>query len=143
MENVLDKSTLRNLSALVDFGNLINSSLDAKFILNNLILTCFGKFHTTKGLFATINNRNLQFFISKGLDGKLKDEFPTVSSDEYLSSSNLRDYLKQNRLVHSQEVYSTNKLIGVLFLGERLSGEKYSDDDIKFLQTFLILPQQP
>jgi len=137
MEKVLEKNTLRNLSALVDFGNLINSSLDANFIINNLILTCFGKFHTTKGLFTIVVNGNLQFFVSKGLSGKSKDEFPIVTSLEYLNSSELEDYLQKNRLVHSQEVYSADKLIGVLFLGERLSGEQYSAEDIKFLQTFL------
>ena len=137
MENAINKSTLRNLSALVDFGNLINSSLDTKFILNNLLLTCFGKFHTTKGLFATCYNNKLQFSISKGLGGNYKEEFPETEIDDYLNSTNLKEYLIKNKLVHSQEVYSANKLIGVLFLGERLSGDKYFDEDIKFLQTFL------
>ncbi|MDA3860470.1 MAG: hypothetical protein PF445_04530, partial [Melioribacteraceae bacterium] len=137
METVSSKNTLRNLSALVDFGNLINSSLEAKFILNNLILTCFGKFHTTKGLFALASKGKLQFFVSKGLDGKTKDEFPSIASDEYIGSLEFEEFLKKNKLVHSQEIYSTDKLIGVLFLGERLSGEKYTAEDIKFLQTFL------
>ncbi len=137
MKNVSDKNSLRNLSALVDFGNIINSSLDAKFILNNLILTCFSKFHTTKGLFAISSNGNLKSFISKGLDPELEREFPNAKSDEYINSSELNDYLKTNRLVHSQEIHSANKLIGVLFLGERLTKEKYSIDDVKFLQTFL------
>ncbi|MBU0475391.1 MAG: SpoIIE family protein phosphatase [Bacteroidetes bacterium] len=137
MENQTNKSNLRNLSALVDFGNLINSSLDTKFILNNLLLTCFGKFHTTKGLFAVILNGKLQFSISKGLNGNSADEFPEVESDNYINSSNFNNYLKNHKLVHSQEVFSADKLIGVLFLGERLSGDDYSEDDIKFLQTFL------
>ncbi len=137
MKNFSDKNSQRNLSALVDFGNLINSSLDAKFILNNLILTCFGKFHTTKGLFAIVQNGELKTYVNKGLDGKTKNSFPQTMSSEYLNSEELKYYLNQNKLVHSQEVYSTNKFIGVLFLGERLSGEQYSKDDIKFLQTFL------
>ena len=137
MGNILDKKSLRNLSALVDFSNLINSSLDAKFILNNLILTCFGKFHTTKGLFAIVSKGTLKAIVNKGLDGKMKDVFPQTTSSEYLNSLELKKYLKANKLVHSQEVHSANNLIGVLFLGERLSGEEYSDDDVKFLQTFL------
>ncbi len=137
MGTVLDKKSLRNLSALVDFSNLINSSLDAKFILNNLILTCFGKFHTTKGLFAIVSKGTLKAIVNKGLDGKMKDIFPQTTSSEYLNSLELKKYLKANKLVHSQEVHSANNLIGVLFLGERLSGEEYSDDDVKFLQTFL------
>ncbi len=137
MEDISNKNTLRNLSALVDFGNLINSSLDVKFILNNLLLTCFGKFHTTKGLFAIVTNGKLQYAISKGLRGDIKKDFPSVVSEGYLGSSELDEYLTKNKLVHSQEVLSANKLIGILFLGERLSGESYSDDDKRFLQTFL------
>lgn len=137
MDNKSEKSTLRNLSALVDFGNLINSSLDAKFILNNLILTCFGKFHTTRGLFATIVNGELKYFLSKGITEISAKEFPQINSGNYKSSEKLKQFLSKSKLIHSQEVYSTNKLIGVLFLGERLSGENYNEDDIKFLQTFL------
>lgn len=137
MESTSNKNTLRNLSTLVDFGNQINSSLDVKFILNNLILTCFGKFHTTKGLFSIVANGKLQYTISKGLHGDSKDEFPLVLSDGYPNSTELNKYLTKNKLVHSQEVISANKLIGILFLGERLSGESYSHDDKQFLQTFL------
>jgi sigma-B regulation protein RsbU (phosphoserine phosphatase) len=137
MENNSEKSTLRNLSALVDFGNLINSSLDTKFILNNLLLTCFGKFHTTKGLFAKAVNGKLEYFISKGINLNSMSEFPSTDTHNYKNSSALKTFLSETKLVHSQEVYSTGKLIGVIFLGERLSGNTYDEDDIKFLQTFL------
>ena len=38
----------RNLTALVEFSRVINSSLDLNFILNNVLLTCLGKFLSYK-----------------------------------------------------------------------------------------------
>ena len=66
MSSYQNNAALRNFSALVDFGNLINSSLDLEFTLNNILLTCFGKFHTTKGIIALINEENVfPFFFTK------------------------------------------------------------------------------
>ena len=137
MENELHKSTLRNLSALVDFGNLINSSLQTDFILNNLLLTCFGKFHTTKGIVAVVRDGDLNSIVAKGLTKNTIDDFPNLPEKDYQVSVELNEYLLKHKLVHSQEIHSAEKLIGVIFLGERLSGEEYSIEDSKFLQTFL------
>jgi len=137
MENETHKGTLRNLSALVDFGNLINSSLQTDFILNNLLLTCFGKFHTTKGIVALVRDGELTYIVAKGLTKNVIDTFPSLPEKDYQVSIELNEYLSKNKLVHSQEIYSANKLIGVILLGERLSGEEYSNEDSKFLQTFL------
>ncbi len=137
MENGTHKSTLRNLSALVDFGNLINSSLQTDFILNNLLLTSFGKFHTTKGIVAVVSDGKLNNVVAKGLPKSVIDDFPTLTVKDYKISVKLNDYLLKHKLVHSQEIHSANELIGVIFLGERLSGEEYSEEDTKFLQTFL------
>ncbi len=60
MNDVDSIAAQRNLSALVDFGKYINSSLDLKSILNNLLLTCFGKFHTTKGIVAIFDEDTMQ-----------------------------------------------------------------------------------
>jgi len=137
MENETHKSTLRNLSALVDFGNLINSSLQTDFILNNLLLTCFGKFHTTKGIVAVVRDGDLNYIVAKGLTKDVIDDFPNLPEKDYQVSVELNEYLLKHKLIHSQEIHSANKLIGVIFLGERLSGEDYSIEDSKFLQTFL------
>jgi sigma-B regulation protein RsbU (phosphoserine phosphatase) len=137
MENMKNKSTLKNLSALIDFGNLINSSLDTKFILDNLLLTCFGKFHTTRGFFSIVENKQLRYATGKGMSNKAMEEFPDVFVDNYSSSPELRKFLEKEKIIHSQEVYSAGKLIGVLFLGKRLTRENYEPEDVKFIQTFL------
>ena len=49
----------RNLTALVDFSRIINSSIDLDFILNNVLLTCLGKFLATRGLIALNENNKI------------------------------------------------------------------------------------
>ena len=49
MNDSEDLKARRNLKALVELSRVVNSSLDLDFILNNLLLTCFGKFLATKG----------------------------------------------------------------------------------------------
>lgn len=132
------KATLRNLSALVDFGNLINSSLDINFILNNLLLTCFGKFHTSRGGVCLVNkNGLLQLSIVKGLKESQVKNFSQVNINTYQKDESFNNYLSKNKLVLVQEINSEKKVIGLILLGDRLTGEKYSTEDKNFLQTFL------
>jgi sigma-B regulation protein RsbU (phosphoserine phosphatase) len=137
MKTNTDKSNLRNLSALVDFSTIINSSLETSFILNNLLLTSFGKFHATKGLVLLVNDGMLMYATAKGLTHSAIDNLPKILDKDYKLSEEFNVYLSEQKLLHSQEIYSTDKFIGVLFLGERLTGLEYSDEDSKFLQTFL------
>ncbi len=132
------KIVLRNLSALVDFSNLINSSLDLDFILNNLLLTCLGKFHTSRGaVLLTDKNGNFNVSAIKGIT-KNNEYLPTeLNAKNYKSDTAFNNYLKDNKFVLVQEINSDKDLIGLILLGERLTGEEYSDDDKNFLQTFL------
>lgn len=69
----------RTLSALVDFSNLINSSLDINFILNNLLFTCLTKFHTSRGIITFVNpNGQLYVKSGKGIDEKILLKYPEV-----------------------------------------------------------------
>ena len=132
------KSTLRNLSALVDFGNLINSSLDINFIFNNLLLTCFGKFHTSRGAICLVDkNGFLQLSAAKGLKESQIKNFLQVNIETYYKDETFNNYLNENKLVLTQEINSNKKVIGLILLGDRLTGEEYSVEDKNFLQTFL------
>ncbi|MBL1212373.1 MAG: serine/threonine-protein phosphatase [Ignavibacteriae bacterium] len=131
-------SVQRNLSALVDFSNLINSTLDIEFTLNNLLLTCFGKFHTTKGLVAlTDGNNELKVIASKGFSDKVKNSFPKVNAAEIENCKELKKFLDEFNLPICREIKSSNKTIGVLILGERLVNRKFDNDDNEFINTLL------
>jgi sigma-B regulation protein RsbU (phosphoserine phosphatase) len=133
-----NNAALRNFSALVDFSNLVNSSLDLGFALNNILLTCFGKFHTTKGLIALVNE-NMVFEIraSKGLNTEILEKFPIVKVDELENSNSLKLFLKENNIPVIQPIKSNEIVTGLIILGPRLTNKDYEKDDIDFLKTIL------
>ena len=131
-------SAHRNLAALVDFSNLINSSLELDFALNNILLTCFGKFHTTKGIIA-LNDEDgiLQIKASKGVSPKVLETFPVCKSGEYKDNTSFLNFLEQNDFPVCREIVSSDIVLGVLILGKRLVKKEYSEEDIDFLTTIL------
>ncbi len=138
MNDVDSIAAQRNLSALVDFGKYINSSLDLKSILNNLLLTCFGKFHTTKGIVAIFDEDILKIKIVKGFSKEVINSFPLIKSvDVECSDKVLSDFLNENKLVFCRQIKSSQGILGAIFLGERISKKEYSQDDKDFLSTII------
>lgn len=138
MQQSDNNAALRNFSALVDFSNLINSSLDINFTLNNILLTCFGKFHTTKGLIALLNNdRIFEIHASKGFNAQTLQTFPRLCADDYDSDEKLADFISVNKMQVYQEIKSSEGLKGLIILGARLTNKVYDDSDISFLRTIV------
>jgi sigma-B regulation protein RsbU (phosphoserine phosphatase) len=128
----------RNLSALVDFGKFINSSLDLKSILNNLLLTCFGKFHTTKGIIALFENNELKVKANKGISGEIIKQFPSLKrSDVECNDAALVKYKQEYLLNFCQQIKSSQGLLGIIFLGEKLSKKEYSQEDVEFIDLII------
>ena len=133
-----NNAALRTLSALVDFSNLVNSSLNLNFTLNNLILTCFTKFHTTKGLIALIgDDGNVSVESYKGLREDTLKEFPKVQYKDLFEHPVYNKFIEQNKFRLSEKIISSNGPQGIILLGERLTGNEYSDEDRNFLKTIL------
>ncbi len=131
-------AALQKLSALVDFSNLINSNLDLEFTLNNLMLTCFGKLYTTKGIVALFNEEGkLEVKIYKGLSPKVIEELPQVKLDNYKSNEEFEIFKTKYKLVICKEIISSNEVRGLLILGERLTKTDYDKDSLEFLNTIV------
>lgn len=130
-------AALRNLSALVDFSNLINSSFDLDFILNNLLLTFFGKFHTTRGIIALYDKEeNLAMRSVKGIAKKDADGFPNLKKNKN-NFDELKSFRSEYKLVFMQEIFFKSESKGILLLGERLTKKDYNEEDEKFISTIL------
>lgn len=128
----------RNLSALVDFSNFINSSLDLKFITNNLLLTCFGKFHTTKGLVALFLKNELKVIASKGFPANIENEFPKVKLNGICSENEkVKGFKDKFNLPFCCDIVTSRGPIGIVFLGERLSKTGYTEEDKQFVSTLV------
>lgn len=133
----------QKLSALIDFGNLINSSLNLKFILDNLLLTCFGKFHTTRGIVLLKNDCGLLEAASfKGISNIAVEELPAISLSDSREKNLIFDeffsaFASKNKLAVSIPVATTQEVHGYLVLGERFGGREYTPEDISFLNTIV------
>lgn len=128
----------RNLTSLVEFSRVINSSSDLNFILNNVLLTCLGKFLSTKGLIALSENGKLVVKLSKGLSNSTIDNFPCLEANEdCLEVEKLRRFMDSAKLRAAEKISSSDNCIGMVCLGEKLNNTEYSDDDLEFLRTIL------
>lgn len=128
----------RNLTALVEFSRIINSSTDLDFIVNNILLTCMGKFLATKGLFALNVDGEFRIQSSKGIPQNLLNKFPASGwSDHIFEDTEFRSHLGIGDFCVSEKVISSDKVLGLICLGEKLNKSAYSEDDREFLKTIL------
>jgi len=128
----------RNLTALVEFSRNINSSTDLNFIINNILLTCMGKFLATKGLFALNDNGELKIYSAKGIPASALTRFPRSELTlGVFEREEFKSFLGLGELCVSEKVVSSDKVLGVICLGEKLNKSHYSEDDKEFLRTIL------
>jgi sigma-B regulation protein RsbU (phosphoserine phosphatase) len=128
----------RNLTALVEFSRVINSSLDMGFILNNVLLTCLGKFLATKGLIGININGKIVLKSSKGIAKDSLQLFPDLDADDECTSKTLLiQFMENTSLVVVEKISSSKECVGIVCLGEKLNKQSYSSDDLEFLKTIL------
>ena len=128
----------RNLTALVEFSSIINSSIDLDFILNNVLLTCLGKFLATRGLIALNENGKLVLKSSKGVSESALNSFPVLDANpECTSSDELKEFMNKANFKAVQTISSSDDYVGIVCLGEKLNKTDYTNDDLEFLGTIL------
>jgi sigma-B regulation protein RsbU (phosphoserine phosphatase) len=128
----------RNLTALIDFSRIINSSIDLHFILNNVLLTCLGKFLATRGLIALKENGKIVLKGSKGLGTEIKEKFPELeATQECIDNPALISFMQDANLKVAEKISSSDDCIGLVCLGEKLNKSDYTEDDVEFLATIL------
>ena len=138
MTDMTNLKLKRNLTSLVEFSRVINSSIDLQFILNNVLLSCLGKFLSTKGLIALSENGKIVVKNSKGLSHDIVENFPELCADEdCLSDDRLTQFMNSAKLKAAEKIISSDICIGVVCLGEKLNKTEYTKDDLDFLKTIL------
>ena len=135
MNDSEDLKARRNLKALVELSRVINSSLDLEFILNNLLLTCLGKFLTTKGFIALNTNGLLQPKAKKGIAEEQFAHFPEIKNRAEIQSDKFKSYLASLNILAFDEICSFQECLGIIALGDKLDKTLYSNDDLDFLHT--------
>jgi sigma-B regulation protein RsbU (phosphoserine phosphatase) len=128
----------RNLTALVDFSRIINSSIDLEFITNNVLLTCLGKFLATRGLIALKENNKIILKGSKGLAADLINTFPEIeAAPDCIDRPELISFMNLANLKVAEKISASEECIGLVCLGEKLNKSEYTEDDVEFLGTIL------
>jgi len=128
----------RNLNALVEFSKAVNSSLDLEFILNNVLLTCMGKFFATKGAIAVNEKGKLKLMVTKGVNSDYAENFPILTMKDVIDESGkFINLTESGSFVCSELIQASDKNLGLIFLGDKLNKTPYSSEDIQFLKTIL------
>ncbi|MDP4115979.1 MAG: SpoIIE family protein phosphatase [Bacteroidota bacterium] len=136
MEDKENIKVKRNLSALVEFSRVINSSLDLGFILNNILLTCMGKFLASKCYIALKIEGNVELKAIKGF--KADTAFPKIKIDNGpIDCNDLAKFNEENNIVLCDKIVSSNDCIGIFAISGKLNKHNYSEDDQEFLRTIL------
>jgi len=132
------KFALQNLTAITDFSKLINSSLELNFILNNLLLTCFGKLHSTYGAIYLLNNEgNFELKLKKGAVPKKFQPVKWFSQQDYFSENKIKFIFPDDIFPIKLEIRGTGGVLGLFLLGKQLTGRNYSREDFEFLKLIL------
>ncbi|WP_304130649.1 SpoIIE family protein phosphatase [Ignavibacterium album] len=138
MSEIESLKVKRNLTALIEFSRVINSSLELEFILNNVLLTCLGKFLAIRGLIALKENNKFQLKLSKGIPGEILSTFPDINADnDYDFNEKVNDFFESAHLKICERINSSTGCIGFVCLGEKLNGKDFTEDDREFLKTIL------
>ncbi len=129
---------LQNLKAITDFSKLINSSLELNFILNNLLLTCFGKLHSTFGAVYLLNEEGkFELKIEKGARPNKFELTKWFTQEDYSTESKIDFILPDELFPVKLELKGTRGVLGLFLLGNRLTGDSYSQEDFEFLKLIL------
>ncbi len=136
-----DNETLRvkrNLTALVEFSRIVNSSLDLDFTLNNLLLSCFGKFLTTRGFIALMTNGKMEIKSQRGFTSELVHTFPVnILPEDIDTDQGLKEFLEHGKCIHYEKIGSSRRVLGLIALGEKITKTPYSEEEKDFLKTII------
>ena len=133
------------LQALFEISKLLNSSLNLKSILDNILLTPMGKMMISKGM-VLLNKEKTVFAVEtlKGLPRNLinkqiqieTDIFsPTLIDELDPGSCSSLPFLNQNGIKLLLPIVSNHKNLGFIGFGEKIVGSSYSEQEIEFLNS--------
>jgi phosphoserine phosphatase RsbU/P len=137
------------LNSLIEFSQLINTKLELQFILGNILLSIMGKMMITKGILLiksdsqNAGSNGFEIRAVKGLNlghqgDKLSINLPKEPIFEIDQLEN-KYFFEEHKLKFFFKIYFVDKLIGVLCLGEKLTKQDLSKNEILFIETMLNL----
>ncbi|MFH0988465.1 MAG: SpoIIE family protein phosphatase [bacterium] len=134
---------------LFEFSNVVNSSLDLSFILGTVLLTVMGKMLVSKGVVLLKKEKGIFEIVTiKGLDQSLLAKRIAIDRPFRAISETARFKERKNPWIHFFHsnglrllvpIVVQRKIVGLLSLGERLSGKEYSVNEQKLIKSLVNL----
>ncbi len=132
------------LSSLFEFSQTLNSSLDLKSILDNLLFMPMGRMMIGKGIIllsqspteceiATVKGMDESLINSTFTYPKKPDDIIIINGEEDYKT--LPDIFKQHNLKLIIPIRLMNKTKGLMVLGPKLIPKDFTEDEIHFLSS--------
>lgn len=144
--NIIDQK-LFELSTLFELSQLLNSSLDIDFILDNLLLVVMGRMMISKSIvFLRSDKKNSNQYVIKRQKGfhsapfkesflLIKKDFVQTENTDQISDPELRQFTQNYKLSHIFPMISNSKIIGYALFADKIGGKEYSPDDLNYLKS--------
>ncbi len=136
---------LMELQSLFEVSQTLNSSLNLKSILDNMLLTPMGKMMITRGIvFLFSDEEHLKVETLKGLPKDLLGETIVLSPmiaepsfEEQLVKDGIPgiEFFAQHQLVLLLPIRSSDKTLGLIGYGKKISGKNYVKSEIEYLKS--------
>ncbi|HUF11318.1 MAG TPA: PP2C family protein-serine/threonine phosphatase [Rhodothermales bacterium] len=131
-----------DLRALYEATQLLSSSVDLNFVLNNLLLIAMSKLLVTRGvvlLFDPVEQAH-KVAASKGVASLKPGDvvaFEPLGQAVPLSGDDIPETLKEHRISHLLPVEYHERCIGWLGLGQKPAGKPLEDDELAFTEALV------
>jgi len=136
---------IMELQALFEMSQILNSSLNLKSILDNMLLTPMGKMMISKGIILL--NQNHDIYVVETLKGLPRTLIgkqipiditfinPTFIDEIDANKNNWVHFFKQLGMVVLLPISSHKKNLGIISFGGKIAGNEYRQAELDFLNS--------
>jgi len=137
-----------DILALFEFSNVVNSSVDLRFILGTVLLTVMGKMLVAKGM-VLLKRDPGQFEVvnAKGLESSVVGQMVTIDGpvrsvhhvDRAGGARRWIGFFRDRGQMLVVPITAQRRVVGLLSLGDRLGGKKYTKSEHQLINSLLNL----
>lgn len=132
------RTTRHDLRALYETSQLLSSSLDLEFIMNNLLLTAMSKLLVTRGVALMYESESTCYRIVNvkgvsGLETGQQLSLGELQTGEMIGASDVPEELAVHRIVMLLPVAFGHRKIGLIGLGAKATGQSFDSEELEFI----------
>lgn len=143
-----DTRVASDILPLFEFSNVVNSSVDLKFILGTVLLTVMGKMLVAKGM-VLLKREPGRFEVlnAKGLDAETVGQVVRIDkpirgidyTDRAGASKPWAAFFRERGQKLLVPIVAQRRVVGLLSLGDRMGGKRYSKSELQLINSLVNL----